>query len=477
MRITKIKIDSLYGVEHLELTGKPVEFTGAKGTGKTSVLDAIKFALTNKSDRDYVIKQGKNEGSILIETDSGLSISRRKREGGLPDQSKILEFGEPIKSPQSFINEIFTTLQLNPIEFASWDKNRQNRAILDLIEFEWDINWIAQQFGEIPKGIDYNQHILQVLEDIQDKKSDYWLRREDANRKELYKRQSVTEIAKKIPDKYDINKWKSYSLSESIKELQTRQRNNSEIDRAVAFKESYNNKIRGFQAERDIAISAEEKAIANEREGLKSTIERLKAEIIAAENKLTTLDDKLKDKKDLAISQYNEKVAKLEGDIKLAEEYAQKPKLPTEDLQSEIDYAEDMKKYISEYELMQNMLNECIDLKDESNMLTSKIELARTLPGKVLESCKLPVQGLTVQNGIPLINGLPISNLSTGEKIELCVDVALSKPKNLQIILLDGIESLDETNRNKLYERCKEKGLQIIAARTTNDTEFNIIEL
>ena len=62
------------------------------------------------------------------------------------------------------------------------------------------------------------------------------------------------------------------------------------------FKDSYDNKLRGLQANRDIAISSSEKVIANEREGLKSTIERLKAEIIAAENSLLGLDSKLKDK-------------------------------------------------------------------------------------------------------------------------------------------------------------------------------------
>ena len=47
MKITKIKIDSLYGIKHLELDGKPIEIRGAKGTGKTSVIDSIRLALTN----------------------------------------------------------------------------------------------------------------------------------------------------------------------------------------------------------------------------------------------------------------------------------------------------------------------------------------------------------------------------------------------------------------------------------------------
>lgn len=476
MKITKLKIESLYGISHLELDGRSVELQGSKGTGKTSVIDSIRYALQNKSGRDYIVKQGEREGSILIETDTGLAINRKKRiDNG--DYNKVTEYGKAVSSPQSFINEIFTTLALNPVEFASWDKNKQNRAILDLIEFDWDINWIKKQFGEIPRGINYEQHILQVLDDIQAKNGDYWQRREDVNRKELYKRQSAQDIAKSIPHDYDLEKWEKYSLSEKIAELQTIQKSNNEIDRAKSFIEAYNNKIRGYEAERDIAISAHEQEIASEREGLKSTIERLKAEIKAAEDKLTTLDDKLNDKKAIVESEYKEKVAKLDGDIQIAKKYEGKIKQPTESLQSEIQTAEEMKKHISEYKSMQNMIEECKELKEQSEALTAKIQLARELPGKVLETATIPIKGLTVKDGLPLINGLPISNLSGGEKIELCVDVTLSKPHNLQIILLDGVESLDDESRKKLYEKCKSKGLQIIAARTTNDSEFKIVEL
>ena len=59
----------------------------------------------------------------------------------------------------------------------------------------------------------------------------------------------------------------------------------------------------------------------------------------------------------------------------------------------------------------------------------------------------------------------------------LCVDVALSKPNNLNLILLDGVEKLSDKNRELLYNKCKEKGLQYIATRTTNSNELIITEM
>ena len=67
--------------------------------------------------------------------------------------------------------------------------------------------------------------------------------------------------------------------------------------------------------------------------------------------------------------------------------------------------------------------------------------------------------------------------LVNGEKLQLCVDVTLGDENNLKLILIDGTEKLSEENRKKLYEICKEKGLQIVASRTTDNNELNIVEL
>ena len=94
-----------------------------------------------------------------------------------------------------------------------------------------------------------------------------------------------------------------------------------------------------------------------------------------------------------------------------------------------------------------------------------------------IDSSHREIEGLTVKDGIPLINGLPVSNLSEGEQLSLCVDVALSKPNGLQIILIDGTEKLTSENREKLYSKCREKGVQFIATRTTDDTEMKVTYL
>ena len=476
MKTSKITIKSLFGISEQQINGNSIEITGQKGAGKTSVLDAIRYCLTNRSNRDWIIKEGENEGEIIVETDSGLTIDRKARTNKA-DSININENGNRITKPETFLKSIITPLQLNPVEFTQMTKQEQNRAILDLIDFKWDMNWIKEQFGEIPQGVDYEQNILQILNDIQSENGVYFQSRQDINREIRNKKAFVEDIAKDIPSDYQAEKWKNYDLSSKYEELMKIRDRNNKIERARAFKDSYDNKLRGIEATREMEISGAEKVIANEKDNLNSTIARLKAEIKACEDKLLTIDDKLQDKVKIANSNYDVAKAKLDSDIGVAEQFISLPIRPVDDLQNEINEAEKMMKHLNEYFRMTSMQSEIAELKEVSEAYTEKIELARELPGEILETATLPVEGLTVKDGIPLINGLPISNRSDGELLELCVDIAIHNPSGLQIILIDGAEKLDDISRKKLYEKCKDKGLQFIATRTTNDSELLVTEL
>lgn len=476
MKTTKITIRNLFGIKETTLDGRSVEITGPKGSGKTSVLDAIRYALTNRSDRDYIIHKGADEGEIIIETDTGLTIDRKTR-ATRADTIKVKDGTMLQTRPAEFLSGIFTPLQLNPVQFTQLSRQEKNRVILNLIEFSWDMNWIREQFGEIPQGVDYSKHILEVLADIQAENGVYFQSRQNLNRDIRNKQAFIADIAKDIPAGYDYDKWNSYPMGEKYRELEHLREQNSVIERAKAFQSSYEAKLRGLEAQRDVELAAIAREISNQRTDLIGTIERLRAEIQAAEDKMAGLEQRRQEREAVAQANYETAVAKLEKDMGVANDYADRQPVDTSALAAEVDTAEQMRKHLNEYQRMVAMQKELEDLSTRSTELTEKIELARELPARILETATIPVDGLTVENGIPLIHGLPISNLSDGELLELCVDITVSKPGQLGIILVDGAERLDQGSRERLHAKCKDKGLQLIATRVTDSDELEVTEL
>jgi len=548
MKISKLRIRNLFGIKEFSSDGKDIELDGKKGVGKSSVIDAIKLALTNRSPRDYVILQGETEGEVYIQTDSGLSIHRKVRTNKT-DYKSIKQEGEKGDKNESFLREIYTELQLNPIEFSKMDPAEQNRIILDLIDFEWNMDWIQKQFGEIPPEVNYEQNILCVLYDIQKNEGYYFKTREDKNRDIRNNKAFVEEIGKALPENYNAKKWEAVNLGDIYKQIESIRSGNEAKEKAKAKVASRDTGIKEIklalevtekEIEQDalkatndfnIRIGEIEKEVERNKSTLTTTISDiqrdtakiksdLEKEIIELENKLAkkrqdiidltpkmvhaietatkdseasitasrekinqvmkdieTAKDSTFSKLEIARQTYKADVATLEGDIKPHEELAKLEPVPFDKLQEEADYTEKMKSYINEYKRMVTLQETIERLNTESNNLTAKIEKARELPGVILATANIPIEGLSVKEGIALINGLPISNLSDGEKFELCINVALRNSNSLNMILLNGIECLSTTDRENIYKTLKEKGVQFIASRTTDDDLLTVVEL
>lgn len=475
-KITKIKIKNLFGITEYEAGGKSLELSGRNGVGKTSVIDAIKYALTNKSDRDYIVRKGATEGEILIETDNGIRINRKPRINQA-DYKSVKQNGREVGSPETFLKDIFTTLQLNPVEFMEMDKKQQNATILDMIEYDWNLDTIKGWFGELPAWVSYDQNILQVLHDIQSENGEYFQTRTDINRDIRNKKAFIEDIAATLPEGYSVERWEKENVGEIYQQIERMRKENETIERANYLMESRDNKVRKFEADREIQKAALETEFTNRSSQIDKDIVKMEEQIKALKAEKDSLGSKKQDKLEVIEQTYKANVAKYDAEIEEYREYAGKPKNDVSELLTKAETIEKMKSFINEYKRMKNLQTEVDSLIADSQSLTDKIEKARILPGEILENCTIPIKGLTVENGIPLINGLPVSNLSEGEKLDLCIDVAIQKPNGLQIILIDGVEKLATNLRQQLYQKCKDKGLQFIATRTTDDEDLTVVEL
>lgn len=476
MKVSKIIIKNLFGITEQELDSRSVELIGENGTGKTSVIDAIKYALTNKSDRDYIVRNGETEGEIIIETDTGLSINRKSRTTQT-DYKSVKQNGNIVPSPEAFLRDIITPLQLQPMEFMRMGKKEQNATILNMIDFPWNMETIREWFGEIPADVNYEQNILAVLNDIQAENGTYFRSRQDVNRDIKSKKSVVNDIKAALPQDYDGNQWENVNVGELYTQIEKIRKSNEQIEKAKRLKDGYENKLRAIEADRDIALSALNSEMAAKERNIETQLATLKEQINSLEKEKSGLSSVRADREKVIQGEYRENVAKHESTVMSYSEYVDMELQPVDALLKKAEDTEKMKSHINEWRRMLSLQEDIKQLTEKSTSYTEKIEKARNLPGEILEKATIPIEGLSVKDGIPLINGLPVSNLSEGEKLDLCIDVAIQNPAGLQIILIDGVEKLSTEMRERLYSKCKEKGLQFISTRTTDSKELTVIEL
>jgi hypothetical protein len=75
---------------------------------------------------------------------------------------------------------------------------------------------------------------------------------------------------------------------------------------------------------------------------------------------------------------------------------------------------------------------------------------------KLLHDAKVPVEGLSVAGDEVVFNGIPVSNLSTAEKIRVGSAIAVAQNPKAKIILCDDVSLLDSTSLKVLHETCKD---------------------
>ena len=117
MKIKKLKISNYIGIEELDWDPGMINIIeGPKGTGKTSITEAIETALSNNKRRTEVISHGKDEALLFVETDEGLEVDRRLR----TDKSDYLRLnGDMVaKSTESELRKFFRGDIFRPVSYT-----------------------------------------------------------------------------------------------------------------------------------------------------------------------------------------------------------------------------------------------------------------------------------------------------------------------------------------------------------------------
>ncbi|KJS23129.1 MAG: hypothetical protein VR72_02885 [Clostridiaceae bacterium BRH_c20a] len=514
MRLKRIEIKNFVGIRELAIdVAKINRLTGHKGSGKSSFLEALEKAFTNKSSRTEIVRHDEEEATIFIETDNGLEIDRRIR-NDRADYLKIRKPGEAVPQTEAFLKSLINGEIFRPLEFVKKSPDEQAKIILNMLEIPWTMDDINNWFNEIPKEINYEAHILQVLKQIE---KSYYDQRENVNREISVLKAQIKGIKDELPANYDGEFWRNKSIqglytkvaeAEEINKKVTAARNIIENlqDRIAAIKseaekdkqakksdfESQRTEIKEYKqflsnkiekseeiiAQSDVKIAESEKMLdlelQNEIEKLKAEYEKKKLEarkavqmdvqhrkesisehkqlLSAKEQELTNISQ-LEQQSLVSIDEKAaEKIETEKAKVGNAQEVLKdNQETDVEPLRKEANEVANMQSYLREYDRMADMIKTKLAPRQESSeTLTARIKKARELPMELLKIAAVPIPGITVDNdGLIRIGKTLIGGLSEGEQLELAFRVAKAQCGPLKVICLDGINKIN--NRDRIW--------------------------
>ena len=508
MKITKLKITNALGIESKELNPSDVQvISGANGKGKTSILEAIKMAFNNKGDKTEFVKRGENEACLYVETNNGLIIDRRKR----TEKSDYLKIKGYDHGSEGFLKSLFFIEQFNPLDFLELSTKKQNAILLSLIEDRTCDEDFEKWFGEKPDFSSLeNQHVLTRLGYLGGEKSPYYLDRHEYNRKKRYDEETAERLLSNKPENFDIVEAERINLSKLYTEIKEKDLINANIEKAEGIILKNQNEIEAIEnkfklkekeelqfkdfkvikikedIEKEIElINTKNELLKSDKEKLREKIRLLELEIRDDEKSIIENNSKIINLRENGVQERSKEIeavtkTKLENlekekqkelinqskKIELSKQYLENnEKIDVEALRKEAEEKEIQKDFVSTYKNAMKYIKTAKENKEKADKMEELIKLARSLPGQLLKDAELPISGLIIENGLVRIknnNGeyVLIDGLSEGEKLNLCIDIAVAKAGELKVVLVDGFEKLDKNKQQQFIEKAKESGLQ-----------------
>ena len=412
-----------------------VQVTGKNGSGKTSVLDSIWWALGGEKGIQAVpIRNGEERASIKL--DLGELIVERTF---LPSGTTRLTVrkgkdSKPEGSPQTLLDAIMGELSFDPLAFTRMAAKQQFEELRRIAKVNYD-------FDAAQKA---------TTKDYEDRKN--------LNRDAKTKRIAAEAIT--VPDglpKQPIDE------SAILAEINAASKHNQ----AVAEQAKAVDVLTG-QAERKREQAAE--ALARIETGRADAAKRI-AEL---ENQIAEVK-----RSQQALQTSNEAFAAAAN--KEAEELERKAHLTLpnpisiEETTARLSAARETNAAIHQREKKSAMLREVAEMEARSDALSAQMEGREIAKRKAIKSAALPVEGLGFGADHITFEGVPFNQASDAQQLRVSIAIAMAGNPSLRVIRVRDGSLLDDDAVKIIAELAAEKDYQIWLERVDSSGKVGIV--
>jgi ABC-type lipoprotein export system ATPase subunit len=418
MRVIRLFAENLLNLRavSIEPTDRVMRITGANGAGKSSVLNAIFYALTGKKGQaPEPVRRGTRRATVRLElgegTETELVVTLR-----ITEHSQSLDVesadGRLFRTPTKMLEKIIGSLTFDPHAFSRMHPKQRLQTLRELVAPEVDVDQLDK-----------------------DNERDYALRTEWNHKVNSFK-ERVHTLGLEIDESIDVV---PIELERLTREMAQASEHNGVIERQTFARE-----------QRRLNLSSKRLAVTDKR----AMAERLLSEA------------------DVFQREANDEQAALDA----AEPLGQL--INVQALRAEVDAAiqENMRRDAERdrREGFEFAKRELEVARETSQRLTDAMKTRDEQKAAAIAAMKMPIDGLGFGNGDVTYKDLPYEQASTGQQLRIATAIGMALNPRLRILCVRDGSLLDANSKNILEQMAEEHDFQLWIEATQDDPTVGI---
>jgi len=418
-KIVKLSAENVKRIQAVEIEpgGNLVVIGGKNAAGKTSVLDAIMYALAGtRSIPTHPIRAGADSGKITLNLsgDPPLTVTRRLSPSGGSLEIRNAE-GFKASSPQKILDELCGRIAFDPLAFSRMDARKQADTLRELVGLDF-------------AAIDAERKLA-------------FDERTVCNRRAKEKEAAAAQIV--VPDGTPE---KEVSVAALVEKLKGQRAENAAIERArqeVDDRRRDEGHQQGVVSHRQAAVAELEQKLADARKSLEEETAALR---MAKE----------------ARKQRQAEVAELVP-------------IDTAATEREITEADAVNRAVRQKDGKAELAAEALKAQVEADAYTEKIRALDAHKAAMLAEAKWPVDGLGFDESGVTLHGLPFDQASSAEQLRVSVAMGLALNPTLRVLLIRDGSLLDADSLRMVAELAADRDGQVWLERVGEGSECSVV--
>lgn len=433
MKVIELRAENIKRLVAVQIKpeGNFVQVTGENEQGKTSVLDAIWWALGGEREiQTMPIRLGQEKAKIELDLGEFTVIRRfTAREGGTFSSTLEIRNAEGFKasSPQALLDKMIGKLAMDPLAFLKAKSDEQAHQIRSLVPgFDF-----AKNDADLKKTFDARTEIGRQIRQLEGQLAGF------------------NDLPAEIPE------WRD--PKDLLMKLDTAHHFNAAIDDDMRRREDEKRQLQAMM-DHIVEIQKQMLALKEERD------EHYKA--------IAILEQRI-EKGQVMLNDASADCDAFETKIKTQAEPLQKA--DTEEIRKEMDQLQVDNALAERAKRRHQVFEQVESQKEDYDALTKALELRKAAETTAIAEAKLPVEGLGFGPHGVTINGHPLDQASASQQLRLSVAIARAQNSKLRVMrIIDG-SLLGRAQMAELEAIANEHDYQIWIERVATGEDIGVV--